>query len=87
MSLDLKTVRYTPPQQRKKRNQMIAWSPEDMFMMQNMQAKCSGQHVKNNYYLVVRCGYSGCTCCSHLPMTRIPLTIVPIINPQCWIAP
>jgi len=87
MQIDLKTVHYKPPEMRKKKGQQIAWSPEDIFMMQNMQAKTTGRHVKNNYYLVVRCTYSGCTCCSRLPLSRIPLTIVPVINPQCWNAP
>ena len=56
-------------------------------MLQNIQAKTTGRHIKNKYFLVVRCGYSGCTCCSSLPITRIPLTIAPVMNPQCWIPP
>jgi hypothetical protein len=36
MQIDLKTVHYKPPETRKKKGQQIAWSPEDIFMMQNM---------------------------------------------------
>jgi hypothetical protein len=42
MGLDLKTVKYTPPENRKKKGKYIPWSSEDFFMMSNMQAKCSG---------------------------------------------
>ena len=84
MEIDLKSVTpYNPPTMRKKKNK--PFSREDLFMLRNLQAKCTGAHITNNYFLTVRCQFAGCTCCSNLPVTRIPLTIVPIINPEVWI--
>lgn len=36
MTLDLKTIRRIPPEMRKKKGKQIAWSPEDLFMLQNI---------------------------------------------------
>jgi len=86
MEIDLRTVSpYNPPATRKKGGKQRPWSSEDLFMMRNLQAKCTGRHIENNYFLSVRCRFAGCTCCSNLPVTRIPLTIVPIMNPTAWI--
>jgi hypothetical protein len=84
LELDLKTIRYTAPASRKKKGVVKPLSIEDRFMMENMQPRCNGSLVKNEYFLTVRCGYDGCTCCSSLPVCRVPITIVPIINPQVW---
>ena len=84
LELDLRTIRYTAPLHRKKKGVEKPLSVEDRFMMENMQPRCRGTHITNEYYLTVRCGFSGCTCCSSLPVARVPITIVPIINPQVW---
>ena len=70
--------------QRNKRGQIKPHAPEDIFMMQNIQPACHSSHVRNNYFLAVRCTYEGCTCCAALPHSRIPLNIIPINNPQCF---
>lgn len=84
LELDLKTIRYQVPAMRKKRGVQKPLSVEDRFMMENMQPRCNGTLVTNEYFLTVRCGYEGCTCCSALPVCRVPITIVPVINPQVW---
>ena len=84
LEVDLKSIRYEVPHERKRKGVMKAVSPEDLYMMQNMQPACHGHNVKNEYFLAVRCSYSGCTCCSAQPYARIPLTIVPVFNPQCY---
>jgi hypothetical protein len=84
LELDLKTIKYNAPATKKKKGVEKPLSVEDRFMMENMQPKCTGKHVKNEYFLTVRCGYEGCTCCASLPVCRVPITIVPIINPQVW---
>lgn len=58
--------------------------PEDIFMMQQMQPACHGHHVTNEYHLAVRCSYEGCTCCAGLPHAKIPMSIVPVVNPQLY---
>lgn len=67
--------------ERRKRGVMKPLSPEDLYMATQMQPACHGTHVTNEYFLAVRCGYEGCTCCASLPLARIPLTIVPVMNP------
>jgi hypothetical protein len=84
MELDLRTIKYNAPAYKKKKGVTKPLSIEDRFMIENMQAKCSGTLVKNEYFMTVRCAFAGCVCCSQLPIARIPLTIVPIINPQVW---
>ena len=84
LEVDLKTIKYTAPDMKKKKGVMKPLSIEDRFMLENMSPKCSGTHVKNEYFLSVRCGFEGCTCCSQLPVCRVPITIVPVINPQVW---
>ncbi len=84
MEVDLRTIRYTAPDHKKKKGVQKALSVEDRFMMENMAPKCSGSHVKNEYFLAVRCAFEGCVCCASMPVARVPITIVPVINPQVW---
>lgn len=84
LELDLKTIKYNAPLHRKKKGVEKPLSVEDRFMMENMQPRCHGTFVTNEYFLSVRCDYDGCTCCSSLPVCRVPITIVPVINPQVW---
>ena len=35
-------------------------------------------------HLVVKCSYDGCTCCSNLPDSDMQLSIVPMVNPECF---
>jgi hypothetical protein len=82
--LDLKTIRYVIPAFRKKKGVEKPLSAEDRFMLENMAPRCHGSKVSNEYFLTVRCAYDGCTCCSALPVAKVPITIVPVINPQVW---
>jgi hypothetical protein len=84
LQLDLKTIRYTAPAFTMKKGVQKPLSIEDKYMMENMQPQCHGMYVTNDYFLCVRCEFNGCTCCSQLPVARIPLTVVPIVNPQVW---
>ena len=52
--------------------------------MTQIQPATSGQIVTNKYFLTVRTTYDGCTCCAKLPLARIPLGIIPLINPACF---
>ena len=82
MEVDLRTIKYNAPTQKKKKGVQKAISVEDQFMMSNMAPKCTGHHITNEYYLTVRCQFDGCVCCSAMPHARVPITIVPMINPQ-----
>lgn len=64
LELDLKTIRFEVPPQKKKKGVMKPLSQEDIFMMQNMQPATHGAHITNEYFLAVRCNFEGCLCCS-----------------------
>jgi len=40
--------------------------------------------VKNQYFLAIRCKYDGCTCCSRLPVTKVPVQIIPTVNEDLY---
>jgi hypothetical protein len=84
LNVDLKSIRYNAPTERKVKGQMKPMSKEDIFMIQNIQPACHAHHITNEYFLVVKTSYDGCTCCSGLPHAKIPLNIVPVVNPECY---
>jgi hypothetical protein len=62
---------------------MKPYSIEDHFMLTQLQAACHSNFVKNEYFIKVNCFYDGCTCCGNTPQARVPVTIVPMVNPAC----
>ena len=75
---------YTAQDVKKKKGVTKPVSVEDRFMQENVAPRCTGEYVKNNIFLTIRCSYDGCTCCAELPMAQREVSIVPIINPQVW---
>lgn len=49
--------------------------------MVSIQAAATGAIVNNKYFLVALPKYTGCLCCAATPQCRIPLTIMPLVNP------
>jgi hypothetical protein len=84
LEVDLKTIKYVVAASRKKKGVDKPLSVEDRYMLENIAANCQGKLISNKYFLTVRCNFAGCTCCSQTPVCRVPITIVPIINPQVW---
>ena len=84
MDLDLSQIRYEVPKQKKKKGVMKPLSREDAFMMAGVQPACHAKKIVNEYFLCVLVEYDGCTCCVDLPDSRMPMTIIPIINPACF---
>lgn len=84
LEVDLKQIKYVVAASRKKKGVDKPLSVEDRYMLENIAANCKGRLITNQYFLTVRCDFAGCTCCSRTPVCRIPITIVPIINPQVW---
>ena len=52
--------------------------------MAGVQAATHTKRITNEYFLCVLVEYDGCTCCVDLPDSRMPLTILPLINPECF---
>ena len=82
IEIDLSTIQFPVPDMRRKKNKPI--SMEDKFMLSQAQPVTHGMHVTNEYFVAIRMNFNGCTCCSTLPMSRIPLVITPMINPACY---
>jgi len=84
MTLDLNGIRYEVAKEKKKKGVVKPVSKEDQFMMAGLQAACHGKKVTNEYFLCVLVEYEGCVCCVDLPDSRMPVTIIPIVNPACF---
>ena len=84
MMLNLGAIKYEVVKEKKKKGVMKAVSPEDAFMMAGVQPATHGKKVTNEYFLCVLVEYAGCVCCVNLPDSRMPLTIIPIVNPACF---
>jgi hypothetical protein len=84
MTVDLGKIKYEVVGQKKKKGVMKEVSPEDRFMMAGVQSACHSKRITNEYFLCVLVEYDGCTCCVDLPDSRAPMTIVPLINPECF---
>mmetsp|Transcript_22556 Transcript_22556/g.27886 ORF Transcript_22556/g.27886 Transcript_22556/m.27886 type:complete len:106 (+) Transcript_22556:816-1133(+) len=84
MELNLAEIKYEVPKEKKKKGVMKPLSKEDVFMMAGIQAACHGKRVSNEYFLCVLVEYDGCVCCVNLPDSRMPMTIIPIVDPSCF---
>lgn len=86
MTLDLSKIHYEVQADKKdkKTGQRKQLSPEDRFMMAAIQPAVHGKWINNEYHLIVKCTYDGCTCCSNLPDSDMKMSIVPMLNPACF---
>lgn len=86
MTVDLSKIKYEVQTdvKDKKKGGKKKLSPEDRFQMASIQPACHGKYVKNEYVLVCECSYDGCTCCSDLPDSKSKISIVPMVNPECF---
>lgn len=84
MELDLDKIKFEVEKFKKKHGVQKEISPEDAFMLKSIQPACHSKHITNEYFLVIELQYDGCTCGSDLPDARMPFTIVPQVNPDCY---
>ena len=84
LSLNLAEIKYEVAKVKKKKGVQKNVSPEDSFMMAGVQAACHSKKITNEYFLCVQVEYDGCVCCVDLPDSRMPLTIIPLMNPACF---
>ena len=69
---------------KKKKGKQKKISKEDKFQMASLQPACHTPKFSNEYFLSVDVSYDGCVCCIDLPDAKMPMTIVPIVNPECF---
>lgn len=85
MTLDLSEIKYEVSDTKNKKGQVKRISPEDQFSMAGCQPACHAEAFQSNYYLCVQVRYDiGCSCGDPYPDSRMPLCIVPLINPACF---
>ena len=84
MELDLSKIKYEVASEKKKKGKVKKISKEDAFAMASLQPACHTKAFSNEYYLCVTTEYDGCICCVDLPDARMKMTIVPIVNPECF---
>jgi hypothetical protein len=84
MELDLSKIKYDVATEKKKKGQTKKISKEDAFQMASLQPACHTKKFSNEYYLCVTTEYDGCICCVDLPDARMKMTIVPLVNPECF---
>lgn len=84
MDVQLDKIKYEVQEFSKKKGVQKKISPEDVYLMAGIQPACHAKHCRNEYFLCVEVKYDGCVCCVDLPDSRMPLTIVPLVNPACF---
>lgn len=84
MELELKNIKNEVQATKKKGGNVKHFSQEDMHMMACIQPACHTQAFCNEYFLTSKVDYDGCICCEDLPDGKMPMTIVPIIDPACF---
>ena len=87
MQLNLAAIRYhCEPFKRKKmfQGQPKARAPEEIFMLTQMAPATHSRHISNTYSLNVNVKYDATACCTGLPSCSVPLTVIPLTNPETY---
>jgi hypothetical protein len=86
MLVDLSNIKYEQIADRKaKDGSRKPYSPDDKFMMSQIQpATRRAKKFSARYYSVVETKFDGCTCCNETPDAKVPMTIVPMVNPNSF---
>lgn len=82
LELDLDKIKYEVATHKKKKGKQKKISKEDRFVMASLQPACHTPKFSNEYFLTVTTDYDGCVCCINLPDAKMPMTIVPLANPN-----
>ena len=77
-------IKYEVATEKKKHGKMKKISKEDAFQMASLQPACHTKKFSCEYFLRVTTDYSGCHCCQNLPDASMKMTIIPIVNPECF---
>jgi len=85
MELDLSKIRNEVSKEHMKKGAVKAYSKEDLFMMEGVQPASHSSVCTNEYFLTTKTAFDVCcNCCDNLPDGMLPLTIVPLVNPECF---
>lgn len=85
MELDLSKIRTDVPNARNKKGKVKPYSNEDKHMIGGVQPASRTKFCSNDYSLTTKVSYDVCcNCCDNLPDGSLPMTIVPLVNPECF---
>lgn len=85
MELDLSKIRTDVPHARNKKGKVKPYSKEDKHMIGGIQPASRTKFCANDYSLTTKVSYDNCCgCCDNLPDGSLPMTIVPLVNPECF---
>jgi hypothetical protein len=86
MVVDLSHIKYDAIKDKKaKDGTRRPMSLDDQFMMSQLQpATRHAKHFSARYYSSVETKFDGCTCCNETPDAKVPMTIVPVVNPNSF---
>jgi hypothetical protein len=60
-------------------------SPEEIFMLRHLAPATNSFLIKNEYTLQVKVTFnSGWTCCSAIPNVKVPMTLIPVADPNVY---
>ena len=64
---------------------MKPFSNEDRHMIAGIQPASRTKFCDNDYSLTMKTHFDVCcNCCDNLPDSCLPMTIVPLVNPECF---
>lgn len=87
MMIDLSQIKYDAVTDKKaKDGTRVPLSIEDQFMMSQLQpATRAAKNFNVRYFTEVTTEFDGCICCcNETPDAKTAMTIVPMVNPNCY---
>mmetsp|Transcript_19759 Transcript_19759/g.18809 ORF Transcript_19759/g.18809 Transcript_19759/m.18809 type:complete len:127 (-) Transcript_19759:51-431(-) len=82
LMIDLKQIKFDSYDTKKKKGVVKDISPEERFMMSNMQAESCGTTIKNTYFLTVQSNFESIQCYGPPLCATTPITILPVYYPD-----
>ncbi len=82
LDIELDEIKYEVAEFKKKKGKEKRISDDDKFMMASLQPACHTKKFACEYFLTVTLEYDGCICTGDLPDAKMPMTIVPLVNPK-----
>lgn len=87
LAIDLSKIKYDAVVDKKSKDgSRVPLSIEDQFMMTQLQPACRmSKHFHARYFVEITTKFDGCVCCcNETPDAKVPMTIVPMVNPNCF---
>lgn len=87
MQLNLGMIKYQCTTHRRKKlfgGAPKPRAPEEIFMLTQMAPAVHSRYISNDYFLNVNVKFDATNCCSNLPSCSVPLTVIPLTDPNTY---